>query len=77
MIAQNDRDIWTLHTFLPPDAQLSEIDPSALVQRFAGRPFAFETLVANPRNPHLLVAESYGRGRPPAVVVFGRASVVC
>jgi 2-polyprenyl-6-methoxyphenol hydroxylase-like FAD-dependent oxidoreductase len=63
MIAQNDRDIWTLHTFLPPDAPLNEIDPSALVQRFAGRPFAFETLVANPWNPHLLVAESYGRGR--------------
>jgi hypothetical protein len=63
MIAQNDRDIWTLHTFLPPDAPLNEIDPSALVHRFAGRPFAFETLVANPWNPHLLVAESYGRGR--------------
>ena len=63
MIAQNDRDIWTLHTFLPPDARLDDIDPSALVHRFAGRPFTFETLVANPWNPHLLVAESYGRGR--------------
>jgi 2-polyprenyl-6-methoxyphenol hydroxylase-like FAD-dependent oxidoreductase len=63
MIAQNDRDIWTLHTFLPPDALLDEIDPSALVHRFAGRPFAFETLVANPWNPHLLVADSYRRGR--------------
>ena len=30
MIAQNDRDIWTLHTFLPPDLPLNEIDPSAL-----------------------------------------------
>ena len=39
MIAQNDRDIWTLHTFLPPDARLDDIDPSALVHRFAGRPF--------------------------------------
>src|SRR5580693_6765386 len=28
MIAQNDRDIWTLHTFLPPDVRLGEIDPS-------------------------------------------------
>jgi 2-polyprenyl-6-methoxyphenol hydroxylase-like FAD-dependent oxidoreductase len=63
MIAQNDRDIWTLHTFLPPDARLDEIDPSALVHRFAGREFPFEILVANPWNPHLLVAESYGRGR--------------
>src|SRR5580692_11007628 len=63
MIAQNDLDIWTLHTFLPPDARLDDIDPSALVHRFAGRPFAFETLVANPWNPHLLVAESYGHGR--------------
>ena len=63
MIAQNDRDTWTLHTFLPPDAPLNDINPSALVHRFAGRPFAFETLVANPWNPHLLVAESYGRAR--------------
>jgi 2-polyprenyl-6-methoxyphenol hydroxylase-like FAD-dependent oxidoreductase len=63
MIAQNDRDIWTLHTFLPPDVRLDEIDPSALVHRFAGRRFAFETIVANPWNPHLLVAETYHRGR--------------
>ena len=63
MIAQNDLDIWILHTFLPPDARLDNIDPSALVHRFAGRPFTFETLVANPWNPHLLVAESYGHGR--------------
>ena len=63
MIAQNDRDIWTLHTFLPPDAKLDEIDPSALVRQFAGRPFAFETIVANPWNPHLLVAERYADRR--------------
>jgi 2-polyprenyl-6-methoxyphenol hydroxylase-like FAD-dependent oxidoreductase len=63
MIAQNDRDLWTLHTFLPPDVRPDEIDPSALVHRFAGRPFAFETIVANPWNPHLLVAETYNRGR--------------
>jgi 2-polyprenyl-6-methoxyphenol hydroxylase-like FAD-dependent oxidoreductase len=63
MIAQNDRDIWTAHTFLPPDVRLDEIDPSTLVHRFAERPFPFEILVANPWNPHLLVAESYGRGR--------------
>jgi 2-polyprenyl-6-methoxyphenol hydroxylase-like FAD-dependent oxidoreductase len=63
MIAQNDRDIWTLHTFLPPNVRLDEIDPPALVHRFAGRRFAFETIVANPWNPHLLVAETYNRGR--------------
>jgi hypothetical protein len=63
MIAQNDRDIWTAHTFLPPDVRLDEIDPATLVHRFAERPFPFEILVANPWNPHLLVAQSYGRGR--------------
>ena len=63
MIAQNDRDIWTLHTFLPPNTPLDEIDPSTLVHRFAGRPFTFETIVANPWNPHLLVAETYSRRR--------------
>ena len=63
MIAQNDRDIWTAHTFLPPDVRLDEIDPITLVHRFAERPFSFEILVANPWNPHLLVAQSYRRGR--------------
>ena len=63
MIAQNDRDIWTAHTFLPPDVRLDEIDPTTLIHRFAERPFPLEILVANPWNPHLLVAQSYGRGR--------------
>ena len=63
MIAQNDRDIWTIHTFLPLDAPLDQIDPSELVTSFAGRSFDFETMVANPWNPHLLVSESYGEGR--------------
>jgi 2-polyprenyl-6-methoxyphenol hydroxylase-like FAD-dependent oxidoreductase len=63
MIAQNDRDIWTLHTFLEPDVRLDLIDPTALVHRFAGCAFPFETLVANPWTPHLLVAETYGKGR--------------
>jgi 2-polyprenyl-6-methoxyphenol hydroxylase-like FAD-dependent oxidoreductase len=63
MIAQNDRDIWTIHTFLPFDAQLDQIDPANLVTDFAGRSFDFETTVANPWNPHLLVAETYSQGR--------------
>jgi 2-polyprenyl-6-methoxyphenol hydroxylase-like FAD-dependent oxidoreductase len=63
MIAQNDRDIWTVHTFLAPDTPLDKIDPQDLVYRFAGRSFPFETLVANPWNPHLLVAEAYSEGR--------------
>jgi 2-polyprenyl-6-methoxyphenol hydroxylase-like FAD-dependent oxidoreductase len=63
MIAQNDKDIWTIHTFLPLDAQLDQIDPSDLVTNFAGRSFDFETMVANPWNPHLLVSESYSEGR--------------
>jgi 2-polyprenyl-6-methoxyphenol hydroxylase-like FAD-dependent oxidoreductase len=63
MIAQNDRDIWTLHTFLPPDLPLNEIDPSALCiasrdDRSHSRPS-----LRIPGTHTCSVAESYGRGR--------------
>ncbi|MGY4506383.1 2-polyprenyl-6-methoxyphenol hydroxylase-like FAD-dependent oxidoreductase [Bradyrhizobium sp. GM24.11] len=63
MIAQNDDDIWTLHVPVLPGQDATKLDPRALVEAYAGRPFAFDILVANAWTPHLLVAESYGRGR--------------
>ncbi|MBL8386413.1 MAG: FAD-dependent monooxygenase [Burkholderiales bacterium] len=71
LIAQNDRDVWTLHARLPRDVALDAIDPADLVARFAGAPVELEVLVANPWVPHLVVAESYGRGR---VVLAGDAA---
>ena len=47
LIAQNDRDIWTLQTRWPDDVPPSAIDPGALLRTFAGRDFDYEILVAN------------------------------
>ena len=71
LIAQNDRDIWTLQTRWPEDVPSERIDPSALLRGFAGRDFDHEILVANGWASHLLVAQAYQRGR---VFLAGDAS---
>jgi 2-polyprenyl-6-methoxyphenol hydroxylase-like FAD-dependent oxidoreductase len=63
LIAQNDDDIWTLHARFKDDVPPNDIDPSALVRKFAGADFDHEVLVANAWTPHLLLAQSYGRRR--------------
>jgi 2-polyprenyl-6-methoxyphenol hydroxylase-like FAD-dependent oxidoreductase len=63
LIAQNDRDIWTLQTRWPNDTPPAVIDPGALLRAFAGRDFGHEILVANSWTSHLLVAQSYQHGR--------------
>src|SRR6516162_3302350 len=59
LIAQNDRDIWTLQTRWPEDIPPTAIDPGALLRVFAGRDFDYEILVANRWASHLLVAQAY------------------
>jgi hypothetical protein len=63
MIAQNDDDVWTVHVPVLPGQDATKLDPRALVEAYAGRPFSFEIVVANAWTPHLLVAETYGKGR--------------
>ncbi|SHK11186.1 2-polyprenyl-6-methoxyphenol hydroxylase [Roseomonas rosea] len=63
LIAQNDRDVWTLHSRLPDGTDLAAVDPSALLRGFLGRDIPHRVVVANPWTPHLLVADSYGTGR--------------
>lgn len=63
LIAQNDRDVWTLQTRWPEGVAPEAVDPHALLRGFAGRDFPHEILVANAWTPHLLVAEGYGTGR--------------
>jgi len=63
LIAQNDRDIWTLQTRWPDDIPPSAIDPGKLLRTFAGRDFEFEILVANAWVSHLVVAQSYQSSR--------------
>jgi 2-polyprenyl-6-methoxyphenol hydroxylase-like FAD-dependent oxidoreductase len=63
LVAQNDVDMWTLHTFLPAGVDASALDPAAVLRDWAGCDFEFEMLVADPWSPHLVVASSYGGGR--------------
>jgi 2-polyprenyl-6-methoxyphenol hydroxylase-like FAD-dependent oxidoreductase len=63
LIAQNDRDTWTLHTRWLAGVAPEAVDPHALLRGFTGCDFDYEILVANAWTPHLLVAESYGVDR--------------
>ncbi len=63
LIAQDDRETWTLHTRWPDDRGPDEVDPLAALRDFLGAEIGAEILVANAWTPHLLVAASYGRGR--------------
>ena len=63
LIAQNDRDLWTLHSRLPDDWDFANVDPSALLTRFLGTEIEHRVLVANRWSPHLLVADRYSSGR--------------
>jgi 2-polyprenyl-6-methoxyphenol hydroxylase-like FAD-dependent oxidoreductase len=62
LIAQNDKDTWTLHSRFPVGQTPESVDPAALLTRFAGVSFDHEILVANHWSPHLLVADRYVRG---------------
>lgn len=63
LIAQNDRDIWTLHARQNPDAAANGIEPDGVLKKFAGVAFDHDVLVANAWTPHLLLAQSYGGRR--------------
>ncbi len=63
LVAQDDVDTWTLHTFLPEGVDASALDAAAVVQDWAGCDFDFEVLVANPWSPHLVVGVEL-RGGP-------------
>jgi 2-polyprenyl-6-methoxyphenol hydroxylase-like FAD-dependent oxidoreductase len=62
LIAQDDRNTWTLQS-RGPALEGQDVDPSTLLRNFAGQDFAHKILVANPWWPHLLVADAYGAGR--------------
>lgn len=63
LVAQNDRDTWTLLTRFPEGVEFEDVDPSQLITDFAGEPIEHEVLVCNAWWPNLLVADSYGAGR--------------
>jgi hypothetical protein len=71
LIAQNDRDIWTLQSRFPAGHVEETIDPDVLLKKFVGENFEREILVANPWTPHLLVADAYRHER---VLIAGDAA---
>lgn len=62
LVAQNDRDTWTLLSRLPDNADSALVDPSRLIEEFVGAPVEHEVIVSNVWSPNLLVADSYGHG---------------
>jgi len=63
LIAQDDRQVWTLQARFPETRDPDSVDPKETLFKFAGRPFQAEILVANGWTPHLLLADSYRRSR--------------
>jgi 2-polyprenyl-6-methoxyphenol hydroxylase-like FAD-dependent oxidoreductase len=63
LIAQDDRDTWTLQARFPDGLSPDEVNPSSLIEAFAGTSFDHRIIVANAWTPHLVVADHYGRGR--------------
>jgi 2-polyprenyl-6-methoxyphenol hydroxylase-like FAD-dependent oxidoreductase len=63
LIAQDDKDTWTLQTRPPAGVDPAAIDPHPILDAWAGRTFEREILVANPWATHLLLAGRYQEGR--------------
>jgi 2-polyprenyl-6-methoxyphenol hydroxylase-like FAD-dependent oxidoreductase len=63
LVAQNDRDTWTLLSRFPDGLTFDEVDPAALIEAFVGAPIDHEIIVCNAWWPNLLVADSFGEGR--------------
>jgi len=63
LIAQDDDRTFTLHKVLPSDVDVTAIDPLSFLYEALGLEFPCTILQANAWTPHLVVAESYGRGR--------------
>ncbi len=65
IIAQDDKDTWTLQTGIPGfrDVAPEGVDPHRLLKAIAGTEFDYEILLTSAWTPHLLLADAYGAGR--------------
>ncbi|MFN0300667.1 MAG: FAD-dependent monooxygenase [Burkholderiales bacterium] len=65
IIAQDDKDTWTLQTGIPgfKDVAPEGVDPHRLLRAIAGTDFDYEILLTSAWTPHLLLADAYGAGR--------------
>jgi 2-polyprenyl-6-methoxyphenol hydroxylase-like FAD-dependent oxidoreductase len=70
IIAQNDEDIYTLQSWLPPGQDGSKLQPREVLEGWVGQKFDYEILQANPWTANFVVAQHYVKGR---VVLAGDA----
>jgi 2-polyprenyl-6-methoxyphenol hydroxylase-like FAD-dependent oxidoreductase len=63
LIAQNDDDIYTLQAWLIPGLDMEKKTPQEVLEGWAGKPFDYEILQANPWTANFVVAQKYRKGR--------------
>ncbi|MEA3299024.1 MAG: FAD-dependent monooxygenase [Pseudomonadota bacterium] len=63
LIAQNDRDTWTLQAWLPPGDTGETWRAEEVLEAWVGTHFDYEILQANPWTAHFVVSQSYRKGR--------------
>ncbi|WP_197277037.1 FAD-dependent monooxygenase [Sphingomonas profundi] len=63
IIAQNDRDIYTLQAWLIPGLGVEDMRPEDVLEGWVGTKFDYEILQANPWTANFVVAERYRQGR--------------
>lgn len=63
VIAQNDKDTWTLQAWLPPGDDGSDWQAEQVLETWMGGKFDYEILAANPWYAHFVVAREYVKGR--------------
>lgn len=63
LIAQDDRETWTLHARFPKARDPATVDPRRTLFDFLGAEIDCDIRVANPWTPHLLLADRYRHGR--------------
>jgi 2-polyprenyl-6-methoxyphenol hydroxylase-like FAD-dependent oxidoreductase len=63
IIAQNDKDIYTLQAWLAPGQDPAAMRPEDVLEGWVGRKFDYEILQANPWTANFVVAQRYVKGR--------------
>jgi 2-polyprenyl-6-methoxyphenol hydroxylase-like FAD-dependent oxidoreductase len=64
IIAQDERETWTLHTTVPPETRYGDLDPVALVRQATGRDVEIdEVLQHTVWRPNVVVADRFREGR--------------
>jgi 2-polyprenyl-6-methoxyphenol hydroxylase-like FAD-dependent oxidoreductase len=63
LIAQNDKDTWTLQAWLPPGEDGSDWIPEEVLEAWVGSKFEYKILQANPWRAHFVVASRYVKNR--------------